>query len=425
MSHGRSRSAMAQSSQDTGGDVTSLLLRHDGAVLRVTDEHRRARIARRQGLDPEHRHPDLLQAATAMAVLHATEPTCPHLTLLARVSELTKEDVDAAFYEDRLLVKVMAMRRTLFAAPRNLLPALAGSAGRRVADMERRRLAKEAGVVGATDGDWIEAASAEIVAALTGQELSARQLRDALTHLGGTFQAAPGTKWSAEVPLMTRLLTILTAAGDVVRCTNAGHWRIARPRYTAMASWLGEPLQPTEPDVGYAEVIRRWLWTFGPGIEADLVWWLGSTKTAVRAALAALDAVPVELEDGSKAWVLPDDTADIAVAPETQPWVALLPTLDPTTMGWRGRAFYLDPAKVPYLFDTAGNGGTTVWVDGRIVGCWVQDEHERVRLVLMEDISRDAGRQLDVEVARLDDFLGGEHITNVFASPQMRQERIS
>ena len=123
--------------------------------------------------------------------------------------------------------------------------------------------------------------------------------------------------------------------------------------------------------------------------------------------------------------MLPDDTTDLEAPPSTDPWVALLPTLDPTTMGWRDRAFYLDPAHTPYLFDRAGNGGTTIWVNGRIVGCWVQDEQERIRLIVMEPVSKRAQRFLDAEARRLDDFLGGEHITNVFASPQMKHQRIS
>ena len=121
-------------------------------------------------------------------------------------------------------------------------------------------------------------------------------------------------------------------------------------------------------------VVRHWLWTFGPATEADLVWWLGSTKSAVRRALSDVDAVQVTLEDGSTGWVLPADTADLEAPPQDEPWVTLLPTLDPTTMGWRERAFYLDRAHTPYLFDSAGNAGTTAWVNGRIVGCWVQDD---------------------------------------------------
>jgi len=399
-------------------------------MLQVTDAHRRARIGRRHGLHADHRYDDAVSATAAMTALHATEPATPYLSLRARVGGLGVPEVDAALYDERSLVKPLVMRRTLFVVTRELLPAVVGSAGRRVAEAGRKRLVKDAGALGDELGEelgegWIDTVSREIVDALTGVELSARQLRDALPHAGGTFTAAPGSKWSAEVPLMSRFLTILGATGDIVRAHNAGHWRISRPLWTAMTTWVGEPLKPSEPRAGYAEVVRRWLWTFGPGTEDDLVWWLGATKAAARAALADVDAVPVTLDDGSTGWVLPDDTADLEAPPSTEPWVALLPTLDPTTMGWRDRAFYLDPAHTPYLFDRAGNGGTTVWVDGRIVGCWVQDEQDRVQLVLLEEVSRRARRALDGEVARLDEFLRGERITNVFASPQMKHQRIS
>lgn len=394
-------------------------------MLRVTDEHRRARIARRHGVSPDRRYEAIGEATAAMTALHATEPATPHLALHARVRKITVDDVEAALYDTRSLVKPMAMRRTLFVVCRELLPAVAGSAGRRVAEVEGRRLAKEAGELqGRPSAEWIAAASRQIVEVLTGTELSARGLRDSLPHLGGTFTAAPGTKWSAEVAMMSRLLTILSAGGDVVRGRNAGHWRISRPMWTAMASWLGEEMTPTESESGYAEVVRHWLWTFGPATEADLVWWLGSTKAAARRALSDVEAVEVMLADGSTGWVLPDDTADLAVPAHAEPWVALLPALDPTTMGWRDRAFYLDPEHTPYLFDRAGNAGTTVWMNGRIVGCWVQDDDERVRPIPMEEVSRDARRRLDVEVARLDEFLQGQHITNVFASPQMRRQRL-
>jgi len=395
-------------------------------MLQVTDAHRRARIGRRHGLHPDHRHEDVVSATTAMTALHATEPATPHLSLRARIDNLTVKDVEAALYDARSLVKPLVMRRTLFVVTRALLPACVGSAGRRVADAERKRLAKDAADLGEQLGDgWIESVSREIVDALTGVELSARDLRDVLPHAGGTFTAAPGSKWSAEVPVMSRFLTFLGAGGDVVRAHNAGHWRLSRPLWTAMASWLGEVTTPADPRAGYAEVVRRWLWTFGPGTEADLVWWLGSTKAAVRTALADVDATEVTLDDGSTGWVLPDDTADLETPPSTEPWVALLPVLDATTMGWRHRSFYLDPAHIPYLFDRAGNGGTTIWVNGRIVGCWAQDEHEHARLILMEPVNKRVQRMLDAEAARLDEFLGGEHITNVFASPQMKHQRIS
>ena len=394
-------------------------------MLRATDDHRRARIARRHGLHPDHRYDSIEAATTAMTAWHATEPSTPHLSLHARMGSLTVGEVEAAVYDLRSIVRTMAMRRTLWLVTRDLLPAVVGGPGRRVADAERRRLAREAVQPGPyADGAWIRDASDLIVDHLDGREASTRQLRDALPGLGGSFTAAPGTKWSADVALMTRLLTILMADGLIVRGRNAGHWRISRPMWTATATWLGEPIVALDPAPAYAQLVERLLHTFGPATEDDLTWWLGSTKGAVRTALADIGAVPVALDDGSTAWVGADDTDDLAAAPSREPWVALLPTLDPTTMGWRERRFYLDPAHTPYLFDSVGNAGTTVWVDGRVVGCWVQDPDERVRLVLLEEVSADARRRLQVEVERLDAFLGGEHITNVFASPQVRQERL-
>ena len=358
-----------------------------------------------------------------MTALHATEPTTPHLSLHARVDGLTVADVESALYDDRSLIKVMGMRRTLFVVGRELVAPIAGSAGRRVADTNRRRLEKLAAELDLDPG-WIDAARAAIVSVLDGSERSARELRDELDHLGGTVLAAAGTRWATEVSLMSQLLTIFAADGSVVRAGNAGHWRISRPTWSSMTSWLGSDLTPTDARDGYAQLVRRWLWTFGPGTEADLVWWLGSTKAAVRTALADVGAVAVTLDGGENGFILSDDIDDLRSAPDREPWVALLPTLDPTTMGWRGRAFYLDPAHAPYLFDTAGNGGTTVWVDGRIVGCWVQDEAERVRPILLEEVPATVRRRIDAEAERLDAFLAGEHVTNVFASPQMRGARL-
>src|SRR5262245_52294828 len=197
-----------------------------------------------------------------MTALHATEPSTPPLSLHARVRELRVADVEAALYDDRTVVKPMAMRRTLWVVTRDLLPAVAGSAGRRTADAQIRRLAKEAPELEQQLGsDWLAKATRDIVECLTGRELTARALREELPHLGGTFVAAPASKWSAEVAAVTRLLTILTASGDVVRGRNSGHWRISRPLWTSMSSWLGHEMIPTDVEPGYAEIVRHLLWT--------------------------------------------------------------------------------------------------------------------------------------------------------------------
>jgi hypothetical protein len=177
---------------------------------------------------------------------------------------------------------------------------------------------------------------------------------------------------------------------------------------------------PLDEAAGYAALVDRWLTPFGPGTAADIQWWLGSTKTAVTRALADLGAEEVELDDGSTGWVRP---ADEDIGP-VEPWAALLPTLDPTVMGWRSRGFYLAREHVPYLFDTNGNAGTTAWWDGRVVGCWVQDDEGVVRLSLLEDVGPDGLAALEHEARRLTEWLDGTVIGNVYASRQMKQAKL-
>lgn len=141
-----------------------------------------------------------------------------------------------------------------------------------------------------------------------------------------------------------------------------------------------------------------------------------ATKRIVRAALAELEAVPVTLESGATGWLLPDDLDE---TPHPGPWAALLPVLDPTVMGWKERGFYLGPHR-EQLFDRAGNAGTTAWVDGRIVGCWVQDEDGLVSVRLLERVSADAREALDEEARRLTAWLGGERVTSVIRPPAMQ-----
>ena len=390
----------------------------------VPDTERRARLARRHAIAPAHRVADAVSATEAVVALHATEAFGPYLSVAARAHGVGPDDVAAALYDDRAVVRQLAMRRTMFVFPRDVLPAVLGSAAARVAEQQFRLVAKDVERYDiAPDGEaWLEKAGQAVGDRLAGGvELSAKQLREELPELEGRIRAIPGKKWSVAAPLAPRVLGWLGARGVVVRGRNEGHWRISRPLWTLMADWLGEQPEPWSPDAGYAELVRRWLARFGPGTEADLVWWLGTTKTAVRRALADVGAVEVSLDRGKTGYLLPDD---LVPEPDVEPWAALLPVLDPTTMGWRDRSFYLPPEHTPYLFDSNGNAGTTAWVDGRIVGCWVQDDDGVVRTVLREDVGSDAAALLEAEAERLTTWLAGVRINSIYATAQMKSERL-
>jgi hypothetical protein len=389
----------------------------------VGDDERRARLARRHGIAPAHRHPSVPAAVTAMTALHATEPATVHLALIARVDGITTADVDRALYDDRSVVKQLAMRRTLFVFPREVLPAVWGSAAARTVHTVRRNLFKDVVAAGITEDPdaWLDAARAAVRARLAdGVALGAAQLRESVPELAGRVVVAPGTRYGGTFPLGPRILAALAAEGVIVRGRNTGHWRVSRPAWTLTEHWLGGPAVHADPAAGYADLVRRWLWTFGPGTEADLVWWLGATKTIVRRTLADVGAVAVTLDGGGEGWLHPDDLEPV---PAVEPWAALLPVLDPTVMGWRGRGHHLAAEDVPHLFDANGNAGTTAWWDGRVVGCWVQDDAGRVQVVPLRDPGPRARAALQAEADRLTAWLDGVRVGTVYTSAAMRAAR--
>lgn len=388
-----------------------------------TDAERRARLARRHGLGAAHRHPGLAAATAAMTVWHATEPSSVHLAIHARSANVALAEVENALYGERSLVRQLAMRRTLFAFPRELYaPALAG-AGARTAAMTRTQLVGMVRDAGVTDvGDWIDGVERDVVQLLSdGQARSARQVAEAVPTLAQRVERGSG-KWAARVPLGATALTLLAARGVIIRAENGGDWRRSAATWTTPRHWLGAEVAIPTAREGYAALVAAWLRTFGPGTEADLVWWFGATKTAIRRALGDVAAEQVPLSAGRVGWVAAED-AD-ADREDAGAWAALVPILDPTTMGWRERDFYLESEDTPYLFDSVGNAAATAWVDGRIVGTWVQDDAGRVGLVLRRRVPVSRRRLLDAEAERLTALLAGQRISSPYAAALAAGKRL-
>ncbi|HET9500348.1 MAG TPA: winged helix DNA-binding domain-containing protein [Marmoricola sp.] len=382
----------------------------------VTDDERRARLGRRHGLAAPLR--DVADVARALTCLHATEPASVHLAARAR-ADVTLADVDAALYDDRSVVKQLAMRRTVFAFPRALLPAVWGSAAARVATQQQRRLVKEVEQTGiAADGAlWVRTHLDAVLDLLHTQgPLGTGQIRAALPALDARLTRGAGTHYETDVAIARSVVVVLGAGGRILRGANAGGWKLSRPLWTPTGDWLGEDPGEQPEDDGYATLVEAWLGTFGPGTEADLVWWLGATKSAVRRALARVQAVEVRLQDGSVGFVLPTDVEE---EPPVGPWAALLPALDPTTMGWKGRGFYLGE-HAERLFDRNGNGGPTAWWNGRIVGGWTQRPDGQVVLVPAEELPPEAERALIDEARRLTGWLDGDVVRSIYQSPLVR-----
>lgn len=376
---------------------------------------RRARLARRHLLTGSSAV-DVTEAASRLVGLHATDPATPYLSLWARIPGFRTADLDAALYEERSVVKHLAMRRTLWIVHADELPAVQAAASDRVAANERKRLIADVEKAGiAADGTaWLEAASAAVLRHLEQGPTSAAQLRAALPELAGTYDPAPGKTWGGEGPISPRVLTVLAVQGHLVRGPNDGGWTTSRPRWASSETWLAAG-DPAHADGARETLVRNWLRAFGPATVNDVKWWFGNTLTWARAALTDIGAVEVRLEDGDGApgYVLPDD---LESEPPAEPSCALLPGLDVTTMGWQDRDWYLGEHR-SQIFDRNGNAGPTAWCDGRVVGGWRQDPQGRVEVQLLEDVGTAASTALHRKADELTAWLDGVRIKPRFPSP--------
>ena len=359
-------------------------------------------------LAPAHRAGTPEAVATSLVALHSTDPASVHLAVAARTAGAgaAVAEVDRALHEDRTIVRVMGMRRTLWAVPVDLVPVVAAACGRAIAADERRKL------VMAIEGQGVAADGHRFVADLEERTMAALATRGEaltreLTHdvpaLKGTVRYGGESKWATDVALSSRIVLLLTCAGRIVRTRPRGTWTSTQHRY-AVAPQAGEPMDTVDAQ---RELARRWLAAFGAASGdaiGDLKWWAGWTVAATKRALASAGEVaPVEPEDPG-------------------PWAALVPSLDPTTMGWKDRSWYLGDLG-PRLFDRNGNAGPAIWWSGRVVGGWAQRPTGEVVTRLLVDVGREAAAAVEAEASRLQAWLdaSGAMVKPRFPTPLQKE----
>lgn len=382
--------------------------------ITIGDAERRARLVARlfQPGDPA-------AIVADNVALHSTDPATVYLTLRAREPDLTRDDIDRALYDERSIVRHLGMRRTLFVVPAELVPVVHAACTVDVHARERKRLVKlieDSDLDSGPDADaWLADLEARVLDALDriGPAL-ANDLRDEVPELQQRLVVA-GQK--VDAGLTTFVLSRLAMSGRIARGRPRGSWVSGQYHWHLTDDWLGGPLPELDRPDAQAQLAEAWLARFGPATVDDLQWWAGWNKTQTRAALAAIDARPVRLEDGVEAFVTADD-APVAIDDTA---VRFLPSLDGVPMGWKHRGFYLSDEIRGPLFDRWGNVGHTVWRGGEIVGGWGQTPDGTVRFRLLGDMDDAVTEAAHAEAAALTDWLDGQVVSPRFPTPLQRE----
>ena len=243
----------------------------------------------------------MTEAVADIIALHGTDPASVYLSAWARTAPTTmsagtsadKAAIEHALYEERSLVRMLGMRRTVFVVPAALVPVIQAACTDQIAERLRRQLTqvvREAGI--ASDAaTWLKEVGEATVRALaargsaTGAELAAYEPR-----LRTQILAAADNPYGGAVNLTNRLLTVLSAEGLIVRGRPRGGWT------STQFAWSVAPDRAdlTAADAR-AELARRWLLAFGPALVSDLQWWTGWTAGQVKQVLGQLEVTEVDL----------------------------------------------------------------------------------------------------------------------------------
>jgi hypothetical protein len=251
-------------------------------------------------------------------------------------------------------------------------------------------------------GAWLDDAAAEVMDALDGGGQPARSITRLVPRLATKIVAGAGTKNEVEIGATSRVLLLMAVEGLLVRGRPAGAWTGRQYVWHRRDRFLGDLPAAPDPDEAAATLAGAWLEAYGPATFDDVRWWTGWTVGKTRAALAANPVEEVVLEGEETGLVLAGDERQ---TPDPGPWAALLPSLDPTAMGWKARAWYVGDHTAA-LFDRNGNIGPTVWVDGRISGGWCQGQDGEIRIGYLEDVGADHRALVDAEAERLMSAIG-------------------
>jgi hypothetical protein len=388
-------------------------------VRTITVQQRRHAMIHRHHLAGDADGPETV--TRALIALHATDPASVYLSVLARSAASTLTDVADAMYEQRSLVRWMAMRRTLFVFARDDIPTVQAAISTPLATTLRRRLISRLQRNGSDPridddvGRWLTGVEARVARALarrgtaTGAQLAGDEpaLRTRIT-----------TRAPSDRPqnLTSSLLTLMSADGRLVRSTPTGPWTSRQHRWEPVSRWWPQGLPSIDTTQAQRDLARRWLARFGPATTKDLQWWTGWNKTTTRLALDGLQIEEVDLHGHAGIDLARRPADELADETTARPTATLLPALDPTPMGWKTRDWFLgiDPGLV---FDRAGNIGPTLWWNGEIIGAWAITPGGDLQTKIITDRGAEAEAAIEQVASQLHARLDGAAIIPAIRTP--------
>ena len=203
---------------------------------------------------------------------------------------------------------MLAMRRTLWAVPRELVPVVFAAATRAVAATQRKRLegfVRDSGV-STRPGAWITRAGNAAVAAVAarGEAMTTEVVAD-VPLLAKKLRFGSG-RWVVEQSAGARVLPQMAMEGRLVRGRPRGTWISPQFRWVTTEDWLGGPIEDVDVARRRPSCCAAGSPPSAPRPRPTSAGGRAGRRARPRAALAAVPHAEVDL-GGATGYVLADD----------------------------------------------------------------------------------------------------------------------
>ena len=314
---------------------------------------------------------ELLRAAGACGIQSAPSGSAA-LALHARVDGLTPERLTRALTRDKSLIQVWSLRAAEWVVPTRDLDVFTlgalpdDEAGLRYVlwgftpqVLDVVGLDATEAVLAAADAAW---EALEGGAALTKRELGPAMAPHMPPALRPWFTSEMFPGWGA------RLVSAVSLRGTVCLLPTIGR----EASFQRTDSWLGRPLPPVDEQttrIARAELVRRFLRSYGPAMPSSLGEWAGITLEHAKALWSLVEPELVEVRlEGRIRWVLQRDLPTLHSPPAAE-GVRILPPSDPF-MHVRDRETLVPDKKLHPRIWRAGVTSGAIIVDGELTALW-------------------------------------------------------
>ncbi|MFF3685357.1 winged helix DNA-binding domain-containing protein [Streptomyces sp. NPDC002187] len=365
----------------------------------VTWNEANARRLIRQGLArPAQSSP--AEMAVAMLGAHAQVLSAAELSLALRLENApTRQAVREALWTDRTLVKTFGPRGTVHLLPAADLPLWTGAlsaipAGPHPMPAGRRMTGEQTDQVVAAIGEALDGT------ALTVDELTDEIVARTGSWAGDRVMEAFQDKW----PRWRQVMHTAAHRGVLAFGPNRGR----------KVTFTGPGVTPMAGPVALAELVRRYLFAYGPAGPQHFAKWLAAPKGwagDLFAGLADEGRIEEVAFEGERAWVAAGDTEFPATPPRG---VRLLPYFDAFVIASQPRERLFPGAAYGRALSGGQAGNYPVVLAGGVVaGVWHQRRSGRRITVTVEPIgaaldSAEARGELAAQAERVGEILEGK-----------------